>query len=142
MEFCKKPITSSHRNQGTLLLTLQSSRSTVRGGLLFSVLSNCELDYLQTNLVSESESRSVVSDCLRPLGLYCPWDSPGQNTGVGSCFLLWGIFPTQGLNPGLLHCRWILHLLSHRGSLLFLKYNLHVVLCGVVCPPFLGSAST
>ena len=45
-------------------------------------------------------------------------DPPGQNTGVGSLSLLPGIFPTQGWNPGLLHCRWmrILHQLSHQGS--------------------------
>ena len=65
---------------------------------------------------SESASRSVVSDSLRPHGLYSPWNSPGQNTGVGSCSLLQGIFPTQGWNPGLLHCRWILYQLSHKGS--------------------------
>ena len=58
-----------------------------------------------TDLNSESESPSVVSDSLWPHGLYNPWDSPGQNTGVGSLYLLQGIFPTQGLNPGLLHCR-------------------------------------
>ena len=40
----------------------------------------------------------------------------GQNTGVGSLSLLQQIFPTQGLNPGLLHCRWILYQLSHQGS--------------------------
>ena len=45
-------------------------------------------------------------------GLYRPWNSPGQNTGVGSHFLLQRIFPTQGLNPGLLHCRQM----SHQGS--------------------------
>ena len=44
--------------------------------------------------VSESESRSVVSDCLWPHGLYSPWNSPGQNTGVCSLSLLQGIFPT------------------------------------------------
>ena len=49
----------------------------------------------------ESENHSVVSDSLRPHGLYSPLNSPGQNTGVGSLYLLWGIFPTQGLNPGL-----------------------------------------
>ena len=49
-------------------------------------------------------------------GLYSPWNSPGQNTGVGSLSLLQGIFPTQGSNPGLLYCRWILYPLSHRGS--------------------------
>ena len=61
-------------------------------------------------------SRSVVSDSLQPHGLYSPWNSPGQNTGVGSLFLLQGIFPTQGSNPCLLHCRWILYQLSHQGS--------------------------
>ena len=59
-----------------------------------------------------SESRSVVSDSLQPHGLHSPWNSPGQNTGVGSLSLLQGIFPTQGSNPGLLHCRWILYQLS------------------------------
>ena len=53
-----------------------------------------------------------MSDSLRPHGLYSPWNSPGQNTGVGSLFLLQGIFPTQGSNPGLPHCRWILYQLS------------------------------
>ena len=48
-------------------------------------------------------------------GLYSPWNSPGWNTGVGSLFLLQGIFPTQELNPGLPHCRRILYQLSHKG---------------------------
>ena len=48
---------------------------------------------------SESQRRSVVSDSLRPHGLYGPWNSPGQKTGVGSLSLLQGIFPTQVLNP-------------------------------------------
>ena len=47
---------------------------------------------------------------------YSPWNSPGQNTGVGSLCLLQGIFPTQGSNPGLPHCRRILYQLSHKGS--------------------------
>ena len=64
-----------------------------------------------------SESRSVVSDSLRPCGLYSPWNSPGQNTGVGSLSLLQGIFPTQGSNPGLPHCRRILYQLSYREAL-------------------------
>ena len=64
----------------------------------------------------ERESCSVVSDSLRPHGLYSPWNSQGQNTGVGSLSLLQKIFPTQGSNPGLPHCRWILYQLSHKGS--------------------------
>ena len=63
-----------------------------------------------------SESRSVVSNSLRPHGLYSPWDSPGQNTGVSSLSLLQGISPTQGSNQGLPHCRRILYQLSHKGS--------------------------
>ena len=63
-----------------------------------------------------SESHSVVSNYLRPHGLYSPWSSPGQNTGVGSVCLIQGIFPTQGLNPGLLHCRQILYQLSYERS--------------------------
>ena len=66
--------------------------------------------------VKWSESHSVMSDSLRPHGLYSPWNSPGQNTGVGSISLLQGIFPTQGSNPGLLHCRWILYQLSYQES--------------------------
>ena len=51
-------------------------------------------------------------DCS--LSVLCPWDSPGKNTGVGCHFLLQGIFPTQGSNPGLPHCRQILYHLSHQ----------------------------
>ena len=46
---------------------------------------------------------------LQPARLLCPWDFPGKNAGVGCHFLLRAIFPTQGLNPGLLHCRQILY---------------------------------
>ena len=46
----------------------------------------------------------------------CPWNSPGKNTGVGCHALLQGIFPTQGWNPGLPHCRQILYRLSHQRS--------------------------
>ena len=70
------------------------------------------------------ESRSVVSDSLRPHGLYSPVNSPGQNTGVGSLFLQQGIFPTQGQNPGLLHCRQILYQLSYKGSPTLYKLKL------------------
>ena len=48
--------------------------------------------------------------------LLCPWDSTGKNTGVGCHELLQGIFLTQGLNPGLPHCRWIFYHLSHQGN--------------------------
>ena len=81
-----------------------------------------------------NESCSVMSDSLRPHGLYSPWNSPGQNTGVGRLSLLQGIFPTQGLNPGLLHCRWLLYQLSHKGSPRILEW--------VAYPFFSGSAQS
>ena len=65
-----------------------------------------------------------MSDALRPCRqrLLCPWDSPGKNTGVGCHSLFRGSSLTQGLNPGLLHFREILYLLSHQGSsLLWLR---------------------
>ena len=70
----------------------------------------------------------VAQSCptLRPCGLYSPWNSPGQNPGMGSLSLLQAIFPTQGLNPGLPHCRWILYQLSHKGSPRILEW--------VACP--------
>ena len=68
-------------------------------------------------------SRSVTHNSLRPhrlqsARLLCPWDFPGKNTGVSCHALLHGIFPTQGSNPGLPHCRQILYHLSHQEKLL------------------------
>ena len=57
-----------------------------------------------------------MSNSLQPRGLCSPGNSPGHNTGMGSLFPLQGIFPTQGLNPGLPHYRQILYQLSHQGS--------------------------
>ena len=65
-------------------------------------------------------SRAWIPDpwesCVLVTSLLCPWDSPGKNPGVGSHSLLQGIFPTQGSNLSLLHCRWILYHLSHHES--------------------------
>ena len=63
-----------------------------------------------------SESHSGMSNSLGSHGLYSACYSPGQNTRVGSLSLLRGIFPTQGSNLGLPHCRQILYQLSHKGS--------------------------
>ena len=65
-----------------------------------------------------------MSDSLSAHGLYSPWSPPGQNTGVGSLSFLQGIFPTKGLNPGLLHGRRILYQLNYQRSL---------YVCGGVC---------
>ena len=67
----------------------------------------------------------VAQSCLTlcdPIDCTSPWNSPGHNTGVGSLSLLQGISPTQGLNPGLPHCRQILYQLSHKGSLRILEW--------------------
>ena len=64
-------------------------------------------------------SCSVMTDSLWPHGLYSPWNSLGQDTGVGSLSLLQGDLPNPGTepwSPGLLHCRQILYQLSHKGS--------------------------
>ena len=53
-------------------------------------------------------SNSLWPHGLQPTRLLCPWDFPVKNTGVGFHALLQGIFPTQGLDPGLPHCRQIL----------------------------------
>ena len=59
----------------------------------------------------------VTQSCLALCNsMDCPWNSPGQNTGVGSLSLLQGILPTQGSIPGLPHHRQILYQLSHKGS--------------------------
>ena len=70
--------------------------------------------HLGGSLDHASESRSVVSDSLRLHGLYSPWRFPGQNIGVGSLALLQEIFPTQGLNRGLPHCRRVIYQLGHK----------------------------
>ena len=61
-----------------------------------------------------------------------PWtiqsmDSPGKNAGVGSLSLLQGIFLTQRLNPGLLHCRGILYQLSHRELQIITSVKYHTI---------------
>ena len=75
--------------------------------------------------INDKESESEVAQPCQTLcdpmvcslrGSSIPWDFPGKNTGVGCHFLLQGIFPTQGLNPDLPHCRQMLYTLSHQGS--------------------------
>ena len=90
------------------------------------------------SITSESESRSVVSSSLWPHGLHSPWNSPCQNTGVGSLSLLQGIF--QGLNPGLPHCRQILYQLSHkRNPLHSITAAKSLQSCPTLCDPRDGS---
>ena len=70
------------------------------------------INCLKTFHISHSVNHSVMSNSLQPHGLQlvrllCPWDFPGKNTGMDYHFLLQRIFPTQGSNPDLLHCRQI-----------------------------------
>ena len=92
--------------------------------LLFSIV----LEDLIREICQEKKKKAsslgtaIVSNSLRPHGLWPtrllrPWDSPGTSTGVGCPFLLQEIFPTQGQNPGLPHCRQTLYHLSLQGSL-------------------------
>ena len=81
---------------------------------------------LPPSLLHVYASWSVMSNCLWSQNcsltkdiIFCPWDFPGKNTRAGSHFLLQGIFPTKGLNPGLLHCRQILSHLSSMSGCIF-----------------------
>ena len=77
--------------------------------------SELKLEVLFKKLFEIQVKVKVAWSCptLRTHGLYSPWNSPGQNTGVGSLSLLLGIFATQGSNPGLPHCSQNLYQLSH-----------------------------
>ena len=92
-----------------LLSALTSNTASLRKGAFCIITGKRQRFWFQT----ESESLSVVSDSLR---LYSPWNSPGQNTRVGSLSLLQGIFLTQGLNPGLPHCGQILYPAESQGK--------------------------
>ena len=103
------------KNTENLPICFLSHSKTVFHLVFIMAKSSCKM------LKSESVSHLVVSHSLQPMDyqparLLCPWSSPGNSTGVGCHALLPGIFLTQGLNPGLLHCRQILSCLSHQGS--------------------------
>ena len=93
----------------------------------------------------------LICDSLQPRGLQptrllCSWDFPGKNTGVGCHFLLQGIFLTQELHPGLLHCRQMLRRLSHQGSphggISIISISVHTKLNSSSPPHILVSIST
>ena len=84
---------------------------------------NDEIREHEGGIVSLKVKAKVTQSCptlCDPMDFpYSPWNSPGQDSGVGRLSLLQGIFPTQGSNPGLLHCSWILYQLSYTVSLGF-----------------------
>ena len=98
------------RKMNSVLITPQQQKENLCRSTIVLVIERLNV------LARSSESHSVMSDSLPPHGLDSPWNSPGHNTGVGSLSLLQGIFPTQGSNPGLPHCRQILYQLSHKRS--------------------------
>ena len=95
------------------VLPMFLSKNFVVSGLKFRSLIHFELIFIYG--ISEM---TVTQLCptLRPHGLYSPWNSLGQNAGVGGFSFLQEIFPTQGSNPGLPHCRQIFYHLSHQGT--------------------------
>ena len=87
---------------------------------------------MKVKVKSLSRVRLFVTPWTVPARLLYPWDFPGKITGVGCHFLLQGIFPTQGLNLGLLHCRQTLYRLSHKGNMRQL-YHHEATLSALVC---------
>ena len=93
--------------------------------------------------LSDQISHSVVSDSLRPHGLYPtgllhPWNFLGKSTGVGFHFLLQGIFPTHGSNQGLPHFGQTLYHLSHQGIPIYILWDTHCSVtksCPTLCDP-------
>ena len=84
----------------------------------------------QSGLAGSMGSQRVRHDWTTKPRLLCPWDSPEKTPGVGCHAPLQGIFPTQRLNPSLLHCRQILYWLSHLGSLIQLYIHMYPFLFG------------
>ena len=98
-----------------LLQCSQGSQGTQCGGQTSRVDSGTSTQpHPRHSQILPESSKSESQTPCNPMD--SPWNSPGQNTGVGSLSLLQGIFPTQGSNPGLPHGRRILYQLSHKGS--------------------------
>ena len=105
----------------TLALRWPSSRGfSLRWFLLLWSTGSSHAAFSSCSMRVCSVAKSYLTLC-DPYELYsaillCPQGFPGEHTGVGCHFLLQGIFSTQGLNPGLLHCRQVVYGLSYRGS--------------------------
>ena len=96
-------------NPGIELASLMSP--ALAAGFFITSTTWLEPIYIKVVVMVQSLShlRLLRPHGLQPASLFCPWDSPGKNTGVGCHFLLQGIFPTQESNQGLLHYRQILY---------------------------------
>ena len=119
--FCVQQSESAMHTRGSLLFwfpfPLRSPEHWVELPMLLTGGSRCV--WARHSL---SRVRLLRPRGLQPARLLCAWGSPGKGTAVGSHSLLQGIFPTQGSNPGPLHCKQILYRLSHRGSPISLSY--------------------
>ena len=103
---CIPSITAAEEGRGLEHTEMQvRPERQIGSGLDWAWESNLRILNFILKIMKVKVKVAVVSDSLWPHGLYSRWNSPGQNIGVGSLSLLQGIFPTQGLNPGLLHCR-------------------------------------
>ena len=112
---CSSAGTESACNAGDPSLIPGPGRSLGEG-------TGCPLQYPWASLVAQLVKKLKVKVAQSALTLCDPMNYtvhgilPGQNTGVDSLSLLQGIFLTQGLDPGLRHCRWSLYWLSHKGN--------------------------
>ena len=95
--------------------TFEGSDYSLSNPLLLSLCMLC-FCYICCCYVASVMSDSVRPQRRQPTRLPRPWDFPGKRTGVGCHFLLQVIFPIQGSNPGLPHCRQTLYCLSYQGS--------------------------
>ena len=127
----KAHLTSHSRMFGSWWVITPSWLSGLWRSFLYTFVYSCHLFLISSASVKlVSVSHSVVPNSLRlhglqPTRLLCPWDFPGKDIGLGCHFLLQGIFPAQGSNPGLLHCRQILYWVSYKGSPLLLLGPYH-----------------
>ena len=79
---------------------------------------------------SQTWLKQLSSSRLQPIRLFCSWDFPGKNTGVGFHFLLQGISPTQRSN---LHLLCLLHCQVDSLSLSHLRSHIYLCVCVCVC---------
>ena len=109
LSFCSTSLTSQSLSHFTSCSSHQTENVVCREPVTFSI-------FMVLKATCEVKVKVLRCVWLLLTPWTSPWNSTGQNTGVGSLSFLQGIFPTQGSNPGLLHCRRVLYQLSHKGS--------------------------
>ena len=123
-------------------------RTCISYSVFFTTSDTCKtLRAVESESVKMLVAQSYLTPCnpmdCSPPGSYIHGDSPGKNNGVGSHFLLQGIFPTQGSNLDLLHSRGILYCLSHQRTPLELLCLLNELTPLLLCNmPLLATPSS